>query len=99
MHNKVSKKQKVFKQGCHSFKTNSELLPTSAYNCAIRSVLRRSIDIDALRCYFFEAQGQGLLPFGCHLGGGTRRVLVRYIYNNPLLLVLKVKFLESEICG
>ena len=42
MHNKVRKKQKVFKQGCHSFKTNSELLPTSAYNCAIRSVLRRS---------------------------------------------------------
>jgi hypothetical protein len=42
MHNKVRKKQKVFKQACHSCTTNSELLPASAYNCAIRAVLRRS---------------------------------------------------------
>ena len=41
MHKSVRKKQKTFKQPCQSFSTNSELLPASAYNRSIRSVLLR----------------------------------------------------------
>jgi hypothetical protein len=40
MHNRVRKKQDVFKQPCQSLSTNSELLPASAYNFAIRCSVR-----------------------------------------------------------
>ncbi len=43
MHNRVRKKQNLFKQPCQPLSTNSELLPASAYNSSIRCVLRRSI--------------------------------------------------------
>jgi hypothetical protein len=39
MHNSVIQIEKTFKQPCQSFSTNSELLPASAYNRSIRSVL------------------------------------------------------------
>ena len=64
MHNKVRKKQKMFKQACQSLTTNSELLPTSAYNCAIRAVRRRSrltrsasifLRLKARDCFFLGA--------------------------------------------
>ena len=42
MHNTVREKQKIFKQLCHFFNTNSELLPASAYKASILVVVRRS---------------------------------------------------------
>ena len=42
MHNIVRTKQKIFKHACQSFRTNSELLPASAYNLLMRAVLRSS---------------------------------------------------------
>ena len=64
MHNMVRTKQKIFKQPCQSFRTNSELLPASAYNCSMRAVLRRSrltrsaaifLRLTARDCFFLGA--------------------------------------------
>ena len=64
MHNRVRKKQKIFKQPCQPVRTNSELLPASAYNCSIRAVLRRSrltrsaaifLRLKARDCFFLGA--------------------------------------------
>ena len=75
MHNKVRRKQKIFKQACQSFKTNSELLPASAYNSSMRAVflrsrLTRSADI------FLRLKARDCFFLGAILGGGTRIVLV-----------------------
>ena len=42
MHNTERKKQNIFKQPCHFFSTNSELLPASACKPSILAVVRRS---------------------------------------------------------
>ena len=64
MHNKVRTKQKIFKQACQSFRTNSELLPASAYNSSMRAVLLRSrltrsadifLRLKARDCFFLGA--------------------------------------------
>ncbi len=64
MHNMVRTKQQIFKQPCQSFRTNSELLPASAYNCSMRAVLRSSrltrsaaifLRLTARDCFFLGA--------------------------------------------
>jgi hypothetical protein len=64
MHNMVIRKHEIFMQPCQSFRTNSELLPASAYNSAMRASLRRStltrsaaifLRLKARDCLFFGA--------------------------------------------
>jgi hypothetical protein len=102
MHNRVRKKQDVFKQPCQSLSTNSELLPASAYNCAIRCSVRsltltRSASIifrlKARDCFFLGWVGRAWGKYFGHV----REIHIYYIMHWFRVLFLSVVELRIPI--
>ena len=75
MHNMVRTKQKIFKQPCQSFRTNSELLPASAYNFSMRAVLRRS-RLTRSAAIFLRLTARDCFFLGPSVGGNKKSVTI-----------------------
>jgi hypothetical protein len=104
MHKRVRNKHNIFKKPCQFLSTNSELLPSAAYNAAILAVVRRStftrsskifLRLTASDCFFLgaicrvEQEDCHVHPNKCnYIRGGWKSLVSLYMLKSVWILVL-----------